>query len=331
MQIDRAEGARWRMVAALSAALLVLSATAHSQVETKRPITLIVGWPAGGSVDQIARSIAPELAKQLGQPVIIDNTSGAGSVLALQKAFNAPADGHSLYLGSTELIVPPMVNSKVRYDWKAKLTPLGQIGSVWFVLTANAQVPYTTLRGMIDHARAQSDGLTYASAGIASTQHMLGELIRERTQARIVHVPYRGGPQFTQDLLGGNVDMAWLTVAGMLAQIPSGKLKPLAVSSPQRLPQFPDVPAMSELDELKGISMGAWLGLFVPIGTPPAQTKRLSAALGVAMKSVSVSEPLERAGFVVHWSDGAALGRFIDAEVSNYRQVVDFAKMKVTE
>jgi tripartite-type tricarboxylate transporter receptor subunit TctC len=318
-------------VAALSAALLVLPATANSQVEAKRPISLIVGWPAGGSVDHIARSISPELARHLGQPLIIDNTPGAGSVLALQRAFNAPSDGHSLYLGSTELIVPPMVNSKVRYDWKTKLAPLGQIGTVWFVLTANANAPYTTLRGMLDHARAQPDGLTYASAGIASTQHMLGELIRERTQARIVHVPYRGGPQFTQDLLSGNVDLAWFTVAGMLAQMPSGKLKPIAVSSPQRLPQLPHVPAMSELDELKGISMGAWLGMFVPIGTPAAETKRLSAALGVAMKSTSVSEPLERAGFVVQWSDGAALGRFIDSEVPNYRQVVEFAKMKVAE
>jgi len=156
-------------------------------------------------------------------------------------------------------------------------------------------------------------------------------LIRECTGAPIVHVPYRGGPRFTQNLLAGTIDTAWLTVAGMLAQAPGGKVKPLAVSSANRTPQLPGVPALGGMKEMTGVSMGAWMGLFVPVGTPAQAQQKLSAALEAAMKASSVTEPPEKAGAVVQWTDGPTFGRFIEAEIPNYRRTVDFAKMKVTE
>lgn len=296
-----------------------------------KPVTFIVGWPPGGSTDYVARVIAPELGKQLGTSVVVDNVPGAGSVLGFQKASNAQPDGYTVYLGGTELIVPPMVNPKVQYDWKSKLTPVGQFAFVWFVLAAPVNAPYNNLREFIDHAKKNPGKVTYASAGVASTQHMLGELIRERAVAPIVHIPYRGGPQFTQDLLAGNIDTAWLTVAGMLAQVPGGRLKAIAVSSDKRVAQLPDVPALGETRELSGVSMGAWMGLFVPNGTPPAVLQRLSTALEATMKSPAVVQPLEKAGAIIKHTDGPTFARFIDGEVGNYKRIVDFAKMKVTE
>ena len=316
----------------LAAALALTTASASAQgAYPNKPVNFIVGWPPGGSTDYIARVIAPELGKQLGTTVVVDNVPGAGSVVGLQKAFNAAPDGYNVYLGGTELIVPPMVNSKVQYDWKSKLTPVGQFAFVWFVLAAPTNAPYNNMREFIDHAKKNPDKVAYASAGVASTQHMLGELIRERSGAPIVHVPYRGGPQFTQDLLAGNVDTAWLTVAGMLALVPGGKVKAIAVSSDKRVGQLPDVPALSEAREMTGVSMGAWMGLFVPVGTPPSVLQRLSVALEATMKSAAVREPLEKAGAIVKHTDGPTFSRFIDGEVSSYRRVVDFAKMKVTE
>lgn len=306
-------------------------APAQAQSYPNKPITWVVPWPAGGNTDFMARTIAPELARQLGQPIVIENVGGAGGVLGLQRATGAPADGHTLYLGGTELVVPPMVNSKLQYDWKQRFTPVGQFGFVWFVIAAPAAAPYSNLREMLDYARHHPGKLAYATPGVASTQHMLGESIRERTGAAIVHVPYRGGPQMTQDLIGGSIESGFLTVNGMLANLPGGRLKAIAVTSPARLASLPGVPTLTEVKELSGISMGAWMGIFVPAGTPPAIVDRLVVALEATLNAPVVREPLEKAGAVVTFSPGPSFVRYIDGESLKYRRIVDFARMKLAE
>ena len=315
----------------LGAGLLALAAAAQAQTFPSKPITFVVPWPAGGNSDFTARVMAPELSRQLGQPIVIENVGGAGGVVGMQRAANSTPDGHTIYFGGTELVVPPMVNQKLQYDWKKRFTPVGQFASVWFVVAAPTSAPFSNLREMIDYARRNPGKLSYGSPGIASTQHMLGESIRERTGAAMVHVPYRGGAQITGDLIGGSIDAGFLTVAGMLSNLSNGKLKAIAVTSPKRIPQLPEVPALAELKGQENFSMGTWQGLFVPAGTPPAVVNRLATALEATMKAPAVQQALEKAGAVITFTNGPSFTQYIDAEAKKYRLIVDFAKMRIDE
>lgn len=315
----------------LAAGLLGVALAAQAQTYPTKPITFIVPWPAGGNSDFTARVLGPELAKQLGQAVVIDNQGGGGGVLGMQKAAQAAPDGHTIYFGGTELVVPPMVNPKLKYDWKKRFTPVGQFASVWFVMAAPSNSPFADLNAMVEHAKKNPGKLSYASPGTASTQHMIGESIRELTGAVMVHIPYRGGAQITTDVMGGVVDTGFLTVAGMLANQAGGKLKPLAVTSPQRLPQLPNVPSIAEVKGMSKFSMGTWQGLFVPMGTPAPVVAKLETALQATVNAPAVRAALEKAGAVVTFSDGPALTKMIDAEAVKYKRIVDFAKMQVSE
>ena len=312
------------------AGLLTIAATAQGQSFPSKPITFVVPYPAGGTSDFTARTLGPELSKQLGQPVVIDNTGGGGGVVGMQKAANAPADGYTIYFGGTELVVPPMVNDKLKYDWKARFIPVAQFASVWFVLAAPAKAPFSNFREFIDYARKNPGKVTYASPGIATTQHMLGESIKERAKVDIIHVPYKGGAQINTDLQGGHIDAGFLTVTSMLSNKGSG-IKAVAVTSPTRAKQLPDVQSFTEVKELADFSMGTWQGLFVPAGTPAPVVARLAAALEATMKSPEVIKKLEEAGSVVNFADARKFTQFIDSETGRYKRIVDFAKMKVVE
>lgn len=320
-----------KLRSALCFGLIGLTLGAQAQTYPSKPITFIVPWPAGGNSDFTARVMAPELGKQLGQTIVIDNQAGGAGVLGMQKAAQAAPDGHTIYFGGTELVVPPMVNPKLSYDWKKRFTPVGQFAAIWFVIAAPSATPFASFGAMVEHAKKNPGKLSYASPGIASTQHMVGESLRERTGAAIVHIPYRGGAQIVTDLMGGVVDAGFLTVAGMLANQAGGKLKPMAVTAPTRVPQLPDVPSITEIKGMSDLSMGTWQGLFVPAGTPAPVVARLAEALKATMNAPAVRAELEKAGAVVTLADGATFTKYIDTEAVKYKRVVDFAKMQVTE
>lgn len=320
-----------KLRSALCFGLIGLTLGAQAQTYPSKPITFIVPWPAGGNSDFTARVMAPELGKQLGQTIVIDNQAGGAGVLGMQKAAQAAPDGHTIYFGGTELVVPPMVNPKLSYDWKKRFTPVGQFAAIWFVIAAPSATPFASFGAMVEHAKKNPGKLSYASPGIASTQHMVGESLRERTGAAIVHIPYRGGAQIVTDLMGGVVDAGFLTVAGMLANQAGGKLKPMAVTAPTRVPQLPDVPSITEIKGMSDFSMGTWQGLFVPAGTPAPVVARLAEALKATMNAPAVRAELEKAGAVVTLADGATFTKYIDTEAVKYKRVVDFAKMQVTE
>ena len=314
----------------LGVGLFALSAAAQGQSFPSRPITFIVPYAAGGTADFTARTLGVELGKQLGQPVVIDNLGGGGGVVGMQKAATAKPDGHTIYFGGTELVVPPMVNAKLKYDWKERFTPVAQFASIWFVLAAPTKTPYSNFREFIDYARKNPGKINYGSPGIATTQHMLGESIRERAKVDIVHVPYKGGAQINTDLIGGQIDAAFLTVTTMLQVLQTG-VKPIAVSSPDRVKQMPDVQSFTEVPELADFSMGTWQGMFVPAGTPAPVVARLATALEATMRAPEVSKKLEEAGSVISFNDAEMFTKFIDAETTRYKRIVDFAKMRVTE
>jgi len=320
-----------KLRSALCFGLIGLTLGAQAQTYPSKPITFIVPWPAGGNSDFTARVMAPELGKQLGQTIVIDNQAGGAGVLGMQKATRATPDGHTIYFGGTELVVPPMVNPKLSYDWKKRFTPVGQFAAIWFVIAAPSATPFASFGAMVEHAKRNPGKLSYASPGIASTQHMVGESLRERTGAAMVHIPYRGGAQIVTDLMGGTVDAGFLTVAGMLANQVGGKLKPMAVTAPTRVPQLPDVPSITEIKGMSDFSMGTWQGLFVPAGTPAPVVARLAEALQATMNAPAVRAELEKAGAVITLADGATFTKYIDAEAVKYKRVVDFAKMQVTE
>lgn len=316
------------------AALLSLGAASVSHAQASypsKPIVWTVPWSAGGSADLASRTIAAELSKQLGQPVSIDNIGGGGGMVGLSKFLLSAPDGYSIYLGGTELYVPTMLNPNVRTNWKATMTPVAQTAILPMVLATRASAPFSTLEEFTKYVKANPGRVSYASPGIGSGQHMLGEMMRDRAKLAMVHIPYRGGAQIVTDLLGGTIDVAVLIGSTALPHVRNGKLKVLAVADAARIPLFPNAPTFSETKEYAGVSLAPWQGIFLPAGAPPAVVERLSKAIEVSLKNDEVRAKLEEAGFKINFANQAKLVQFMEADALKYKRIVDATGMKVTE
>jgi tripartite-type tricarboxylate transporter receptor subunit TctC len=296
-----------------------------------KPINWIVPWPAGGSADLTSRTIGAELGKQLGQPVTIDNAAGGGGVIGLNKAAQAAPDGYTIYLGGSELVVPPMINDRIKYDWKKLFKPVARTVALPLIFATRTGAPYTTLDEFTKYARKNPGKVSYASPGIGSSQHMVGEMMRERAKLALVHVPYRGGAQIVTDLLGGTIDTAVLVGSTAMPYLKNGKLKGLAVADTKRLDTLRDVPAFSESRDYPRLVLNPWQAVMVPLNTPDELVARLSLAISRTLANPEVARKLGEAGFSIRYAGSAELGKFIDEETMKYQKIVQFAGMKSTE
>ena len=241
-----------RAALGLAAGLLAGGANAQSD----RPISLVVGYSAGGSADLVARAVGAELAKRLNRQVIIENVAGASGMLAVQKVLGAPADGSVLYMGGTDTVVVPMVNPKFK--------PVGRTTTVPMVFAVAAGSKYKTLSDVVKRLQAGGgENFTYATPGIGTMQHLYGALINKRAGVTMQHIPYRGGAQIANDLVGHQVDSAILVLSTAMPFLKDGKLKALSVSDSARVPELPDVKRLGEEEGFSGISLPLWQGLFV--------------------------------------------------------------------
>lgn len=309
-------------------ACMLLAGLGHAQSD--KPVSLVVGYSAGGSADMVARVVGTELGKRLGRTVIIENVAGASGMLAVQKALNASADGNIIYMGGTDTVAVPIVNPKVKLDWEKDLLPIGRMTTVPMVLAVPASSPYSTLAELLDALRKSSrENFSYATPGIGTMQHFYGSLIKKQAKIELLHVPYRGGAQIANDLVGGQVDSAVLVLSTAMPFLKDGKIKALSVSDTIRVPQLPNVRRIGEEEGFNGMALPLWQGLFVKAGTPAAIVATYEKALLEALAQPELRTKLAEAGITVAPMNGRDLRAFAKPQAELYRDIVKAAKITV--
>jgi tripartite-type tricarboxylate transporter receptor subunit TctC len=315
-----------RTLSFAAAALLALPAAFAQSWPTAKPITLVVGYPAGGSVDLVARIVAEPLSKRLGTPVVVENVGGAGGTIGAQKVVNATADGHTLLLGSgSEVSIARLFNTAVKYNGETDLAPIGLVGITPMVFVAGPKAGVKTMEEALLKSRREPNKLNFASSGIGTPLHVSGELINMLAGTSFRHVPYRGAAQMVQDVLGSNVEFSVFVLSSALPHIEAGKMTALGVTTPTRSRAAPQIPALAENPRLKGYDMNVWFGLFGPAKLPPAMTARLNKELNEILREQEVWQKLQKAGISNDGGTPQALTSFIKAETQRVRSVVNKA------
>jgi len=308
------------------AALLLLNGAAQAQ--SGKPISLVVGYSAGGSADFVARVVGAELSKRLGRQVIVENVVGASGMLAVQKVLNAPADGGLIYMGGTDTVVVPMVNPKIKLDWEKDLQPVGRMTTVPMIFAVPKASPYSTLAELIAALRkGGKESFNYATPGIGTMQHLYGALINKQAKVAMLHIPYRGGAQIANDLVGQQVDSAMLVLSTAMPFLKEGKIKALSVSDTARVPQLPDVRRIGEEEAFSGMALPLWQGLFMKAGTPAATVAACEKALLDALAQPEVRAKLQESGITVAPANGPELRAFVKPQAALYRDIINGAKI----
>lgn len=291
-----------------------------------KPVSLVVGYPAGGSVDLVARIVAEPLSKRLGTPVIVENQGGAGGTIGAQKVVSAAPDGYTLLLGSgSEVSIARLFNTAVRYNGESDLAPAGMIGITPMVFVAGPSAGVKTLDEALARAKREPKQLTFASSGVGTPLHVAGELINLKAGTTFRHVPYRGAGAMMQDVLGGNVDFGVFVLSSALPQIETGRLVPLGVTTPRRSAALPQVPALGEHPRLKGYDMNVWFGLFGPAKLPAPILARLNQELNVVLRDAAVWQKLQKNAISNDGGTPRQLADFVHAETLRVRSVVNQA------
>jgi len=310
-------------------ALVLGTAPAVAQDYPAKPVRIIVPTAPGGFADIVARLFAQKFGDKTKQPVVVENRTGAGGVIAAEAVAKAPADGYTLYLGfhATNSILPSL-DPKLPYDAAKDFAPVLHIANLPNVLVVNAKVEARSVAELVELARAKPGGLSYASQGIGSSGHVAGEQFRLLTKTNIVHVPYKGAAPALQDLRAGHVAMMFDVVPFALQHIREGSVRGLAVAAPQRLPVLPDIPTMAEVGypEIQG---GAWFALFAPANTPPAIIDLLNKEGRETFTSPDVREQLEPRGVTLVLGSPQDLGRHVAADTQRWAKVIRDAGIKL--
>ena len=319
--------ARRCTLGALGALALAAAAPVWAQAETypSRPITLVVGYPPGGSTDLTGRIVAEELGRILKANVVVENQGGSGGALAAQRVAKAAPDGYTLMMASNnELVINQYINKQIKVDGQKDFTPIGMVASQPLVLVATRKAGVRTAAEFVDTVRRHPGQFSYGSAGIGTSLHLLGELVKDKAGLDLVHVPYKGAAPLTNDLLGDTIEYGVFVLSSGIQHIRAGKVVPLGTSERKRSPLTPDVPALGEHPALEGIDVGAWFMLVGPPGLPPALTGRLQAALAQTLKIAAVRQKLEAAGSTVVDTQ-PALREYLGSEAAKYRRMVELA------
>ena len=315
------------LVAGLAAGMASAGTARAQGAWPDRPIRLIVPFPAGGTVDQVARVVADELGKSLHQPLVVDNRSGAGGNLGTDIAAKSPADGYTLLVSS---VAPNAINAslyeKVPYA-PGDFTHISQLISGPNVLVAHPSLPARTFKEFVAYAKARPGQLSYASSGAGSSGNLAMELLKQQAGLAIVHIPYRGGSLALNDVLANQVPVMFINQDVVLPHVKAGKLKALAVTTAQRNGLYPEVPTIAE-SGFPSFVATSWVGLSAPRGLPAAIVDRLHTEVARAFTSPQVKSRLEASGFVVVASDPRQYTGFVAAESARWAQVIKTAGIK---
>jgi len=310
-----------RKVLLSAAALLATGASAQTQ-----PIRILVGAPAGGSTDTLARTLASELGRLLGKTVIVDIRPGAGGNIAAEVVAKSAPDGNTLLMSFTSHAINASLYPSLPFDPVRDFTPLTCVATSPSLLVAHPSVPAKDVRELIALAKAKPGQLNFAIGAVGSSLHLAGDLFKMQSGAFIVNIPYRGTSPAIQDVIAGQVELMFAAIGNAQAQVKAGRLKVLGVTSAKRLAAFPDVPAIGEV--LQGYESSAWFGLFGPARMAPELTKRISDAARQAIAAPEVRRRLDAEGAVPVGNSPEEFSKFVQGEILRWAKVVKFSGAK---
>ncbi|MBR0680149.1 tripartite tricarboxylate transporter substrate binding protein [Roseomonas eburnea] len=299
---------------------MLAAPAAQAQDWPTRPLRLVVPFAPGGSSDVLARLIQPGLGAALGQPVVVENRSGAGSMLGTEYVARSPADGYTLLLADLPYTIVPALQSRMPYDVEKDLVPVAMVGAAPLLVFAHPSLPARDAAEFAALAKARPGHYTFGSGGVGAASHLMGELFQSATGTQITHVPYRGGGPAIQDLAAGNLHTVFVTIASAAPQLTSGQIRALGVMANERLRSHPDIPTFRE----QGIDLVAehWWGLLAPRGTPEPVIRRIAEAMPGILAAPELGPRLEALA-VIPRSDGPGpFGQRIAEDLVRWREVV---------
>ena len=300
---------------------MLLATGVGAQGYPERPVRVLVGYPPGGGTDLVARLIAVPLSERWRQPVVVENRPGANAILATEAVVKAKPDGYTLLMAyATELALNPATHRKLPYDPVRDLAPIAQLASAPLVMAVHPSLTAQDVPGLVALAKAKPGALSYSSSGTGSVHQFAGELFKLRSGIDIVHIPYKGSGPATADAVSGQVQVTFASVASVLRFVQSGRLRALAVTSPQRSPQLPNVPTAAEAG-VPGVELTSWYGVLAPAGTPPEVIRKVAADVAAALAAPEVRKGFEAQGLDIAQSSPAAFGEFIRAEADKYQRI----------
>ena len=317
----------------LMAACVAFTAGQASAQDAKyptKPITIVVPFAAGGTVDIIARMVGEHLQKKLGATVVVENMGGAGGNIGVNRVAKAQPDGYVIGLASTSplAIAPSLYGSKLQFQPEKDLVAFTQVSQVPNVLVVNPdRIKARTVPELIEYIKANPDKVTFGSAGPGTSQHLAGELFQQMTGTKMVHVPYKGSSQMLTDLLSGHMDLAFGNVPLLLAQVKTGQLAMLATATPKRAAFDPETPAVAEF--LPGFEAVAWHGFFVPAATPKPIVEKLSAEIRAFMQQPETVQKMAELGAAAVVVDSEPFAAYIAAETARWKKVIEAANIKL--
>ena len=318
---------RTLMRATAGALLLLAAPLSMAQAWPGRPIRLVVPFPPGGLIDNMARLVGSRLSQELGQPGVIDNKPGAGGNVGAAEVARAPADGYTLLMASPALTISPAIYKNLPYQ-PSQLAPVALLGRVPNVLLVNPASGIGKVQDLVGRAKAKPGQLNYASNGNGTSLHLSAELFKRRSETFITHVPYRGAAAAITALLSGEVDMMFDNLPSAIGQIQAGKLRALAVTTAQRSTALPDVPTLAEAG-MEGFNVSAWFGVAAPAGLPAPVATRLADALQKVVQQPEVAVAMQRQGADPAFMDAASAAAALNTDAAQWKQVAAFAKIQL--
>jgi tripartite-type tricarboxylate transporter receptor subunit TctC len=316
-------------VLGLILALAALVAVPHARAGDfpSQPLRLIIGFPPGSAADITARLVGAHMSETLGQQVVVESRTGAGSNIAAEFVARAGADGYTLYIGTSSNLTSLAINSNLRLDFAKDFAPVTPLTLLPLILAVNPSLGVSSMQELVALAKSKPGELTYASVGVGTVPHLSTELFSKRTGIKLVHVPYQGSPPAVTDLLAGRVSMMLGVASTILPHVEAGRLKALAQSSSKRAHAAPNVPTMVEAG-LPDFEAGVWFGLVAPAGTPRAVIDKLSAAANKALASDDVAAKLRAQGFEPMGGPPDEFAQFIARETVKWTLAAEAAGLR---
>jgi tripartite-type tricarboxylate transporter receptor subunit TctC len=312
------------------AAALLAAGTSMAQAPyPSQQIRIICPFPAGGGTDITSRLLGEQLYKLLGQPVVVDNRTGASGMIGTGAAAKSPPDGYTLLVASGEIAVNPHLYPKIAYDWEKDLQPITLLVKVPNVLAVNMDVPAKNVAELIAYAKENPGKLTFSSSGVGNPQQLTGELFNKLAGVKIVHVPYKGAAPQLADVAGKHITMTFVSIGAASPFIESGKIRPIAVTSVSRVPVLPNVPAIAEHPPLAGFELVNFFGFYGPAGMPDPVLRKLNAVAVQTMRMPDIVARLRGLGFEPAPNTPEQFRDFIKNESAKFAKIIVEANVKV--
>jgi len=318
-----------RITFSLCAGLLLgIASVAHAQTFPSKPIRIVAPFPPGAGTDTLARTLSGPLSKALGQNIIVENRPGAGTVVGTEVVARSPADGHTLLIIANSFTINPAVRSKLPYDALKDFTGVARIASTPMVFSVHPSVPAKTLKELIVLARARPGVITYASSGAGTGHHLAGELFKSLAKIDMIHVPYQGGAPAAIAVMGGHTSVLLVNILSTAPLVESGRLRALAVTSPERSEVLKDVPTVAE-SGFPGFDTAIWFGTVVPSATPREAVNRLSAEILRALQLPEVKDIITKIGMNTAGLPAAEFEVFLRSELRSNEKIARAVNLRI--